>query len=266
MATLVCVLTIVALTVQSAEAISSKKGIGICSSAFVCGDTWKFSGVTWWYDWRWDQGERTWAHCPHAARDGYVPMIFNEKEAHQAKLPANAKYVLGFNEPQQKGQAEMSVEKCAQVWPLVQQKAGNRILVGPALAACDIDPDMCIRWYETFFKHCKGCRVDKIAIHGYHCQPQRMMQSIEKISRHFNRKIWLTEFSCKGAVSIDHDLNFMKTILPMLERSPYVERYAWFCNRLDKTSGFLPNYSTELMDHKTSTLSRLGKFYNEFHI
>ncbi|KAK6180720.1 hypothetical protein SNE40_008718 [Patella caerulea] len=257
------VLLLMTTSLHITLAKSSKKGVGICSSAFKCGDTWKFDGVAWWYDWRFDQGERKWAKCKGAARPGYIPMIFDGASANRATIPRDAKTVLGFNEPNWQNQANMTPRQAARVWRIVERKAGNRRLVSPAVGGCDVVPKRCFDWLGAFFRACRGCRVDFVAFHGYSCNANTIMSAIQQVHQRFNRKIWLTEFGCRHMPNEGATINFMKIILPKLERSPYVGGYAWFCHRQDANHGrTLPH--TSLMYSNRPALNRVGRFYNNF--
>ncbi|ESO92705.1 hypothetical protein LOTGIDRAFT_176754 [Lottia gigantea] len=241
---------------------SYKRGFGMYYNYYECGDTYALNNTYWWYNWHYNFTKDVTYHCPRRTRGEYLPMIANEADTLDAEIPPESKYVLGFNEPNEAD--HMSPEWCAELWPRVEKIAGGRILVSPALAACDIYPDMCIDWYERFFKACSGCRVDKIAVHGYHCVPYELIQSLGKISSHFNRPIWLTEFACHGNVSSQDQINFMNIALPLLEQASFVERYAWFSQRSKEVSTFMPNFSNNLLKLDSPTLTSVGTFYNNY--
>ncbi len=63
--------------------------------------------------------------------------------------------------------------EAAEAWKVIQARADrqHQLLVGPAAIRCHSDHCTMdgVQWYHEFFQHCKGCRVDYIATHGYWC-------------------------------------------------------------------------------------------------
>ena len=97
-------------------------------------------GVTWTYNW----GPNPSKNVAHKLRPGgdmeFVPMIwngnFNESAIRDSleKYPGT-KYLLGFNEPNFKSQANMTPSQAAELWPVLEGIAAdyNLKLVSPAL-------------------------------------------------------------------------------------------------------------------------------------
>ncbi|ESO93513.1 hypothetical protein LOTGIDRAFT_232592 [Lottia gigantea] len=253
-------IVVVVLLVVSAVTGSPKKGFGLCGARYKCGDTHALSSSTWWYNWHDNFNKDTMYHCAKRVRGEYVPMCTHESDVHSFNPPSNAKHILGFNEPNvyTNGHFKLSPERAAELWPQIEQKAHGKILVSPAPTSCDNFPNSCYHWFDRFFKACHNCRVDRLALHSYNCQPNQIMDMINKFYHKYNKKIWLTEFACIHASNADQDLNFMKQIIPRLESSPYVERYAWFCTRerANKYSHW------DLLNGESASLNKLGQYYN----
>ena len=85
--------------------------------------------------------------------------------------------------------------------------------------------------------------------------------------------IWLTEFgvadwdtapwirkSTVNRYSEDAVLQFMKEVLPELEKRPYVMRYAWF----GAGDGIGEELRTSRLFEKDGTLTPLGRYYADF--
>ena len=74
-------------------------------------------------------------------------------------------------------------------WPSSQ-------LVSPATAGDGI------AWYDQFFGNCSklygsgGCKIDYIATHDYSCHGPTTLAYLKQLNERYNKKIWLTEFSC----------------------------------------------------------------------
>ena len=83
-------------------------------------------------------------------------MIWGQK----ANLPGLDGYdtVLGFNEPNHKGQANMSPQKAAQEWRKLQRAYPDKKLVSPCPAPGGYVNEF--KWFDEFFKACSDCRVD----------------------------------------------------------------------------------------------------------
>jgi len=136
-----------------------------------------------WYD-NWDQQPPA-GNTPANVEDyvEYVPMAWGAHFDQQTLINyllahPRVKFILGFNEPNFKGQANLTPSQAAAAWPALQAIADrfNLTIVGPAINFSYVggavvengieytDP---VKWYEVFFAACQGCRVDHIAIHGY---------------------------------------------------------------------------------------------------
>jgi len=169
----------------------------------------------------------------------FVPMFWSGEfvTARNIELvqKSDARAVLGFNEPDHGGQSMMTVDECLDLWPqlmVLKQRLGSP---GPAG----------YQWLEKFMPEAKarGLRVDFVCIHLYpDFTDPGAVDGVEKILNDVHQKyglpIWLTEF---GAVDVkawhqprhraptpEKARLFVKKLLPMLERLPFLERYAWY--------------------------------------
>jgi len=199
----------------------------------------------------------------------FVPMFWNAGDLTPENLSAvnhsAATHVLGFNEPDMIGQANMTPEDCLELWPklmTLKQRLGT-----PAPATSS--------WLENFMPEAnrRGLRVDFVCLHRYpDISDPDAVSNIEAMLRDAHRKyglpVWLTE--CGAAdVSAWHQpqlskptpemaRDFIKNLLAMLERLPFVERYAWFADRVGDEyalgSIFYPN---------AHRLTPFGKIYRD---
>src|SRR5580704_5821388 len=83
------------------------------SAAFV--PTASSPGIAWWYNWS-NQGSSGTTGIE------YVPMIWGSGSLNAA-IPAGSRYLLGFNEPNFKSQADLTAQQAAADWPAVEAKA-----------------------------------------------------------------------------------------------------------------------------------------------
>jgi hypothetical protein len=196
-------------------------------------------GIGWWYNWA-------------ASPDGtltkgftagveYVPMIWGgnfDTTTLAKQVPAGAKYLLTFNEPNFGSQANLTPSAAAALWPQIQAFANARgmKIVSPAVNYCgspcnDTDP---FDWLSKFFAACTGCQVDYVAMHWYACTKSALTSTVAKYEQQFGKQLWVTEFSCldtSSDVTDAFELSYMKDAVAALEADPMVFRYSWFTGR-----------------------------------
>jgi hypothetical protein len=193
------------------------------------------SNVVWWYNWslRPDSGVSNGVYRDLGVE--YVPMVWGEPgdpDDIANEIPADVKFLLGFNEPNFFEQADMSAQRAAELWPQVEQVADQLglTLVSPAVNYCgggchDTDP---FNYLDDFFAACQNCRVDHIAIHIYTgCEADWLIEHVEIYKERFSQPIWLTEFACTDG-SEEDQIEFMRGSVEYLENEPRIHRYAWF--------------------------------------
>jgi hypothetical protein len=172
----------------------------------------------------------------------HVPMIWGggAKTADVSKnVRADAKYLLGYNEPNFFEQANLSAQQAAADWPTVQSVAQQHQLptVSPAVNFCGNDTNgsgPChdtnpVSYLQDFFAACQGCKVDYVAVHWYNCDGASLEWYLDQFAQ-FNRPIWLTELACAydGDTSVAGQEKYMREAIPILEGRADVYRYAWF--------------------------------------
>ncbi len=203
-------------------------------------------GTAWWYNWSPGPDDASVAAVYEKLGVEFVPMIWGEadlKPERVAMIPASAKHLLGFNEPNfKKNQANLSPEQAAALWPQVQKIAEDRglSLVSPALNYCGPAEDCWttdpFSWFDAFFAACKDCKVDAIAVHWYACKKEYLSDYLGQMKK-YQKPIWLTEFSCLDDDGLKGDpanqAAYLKDALELLENEPSIERYSWFTGRYD---------------------------------
>ncbi|GAB3932412.1 glycoside hydrolase family protein [Micromonospora vulcania] len=213
---------------------SKRKGVGV----------WTFDGVSqalanstasWYYTWNVNhQGVTT----PKGAE--FVPMIWGAKSVtannlQQAK--ANGRQLLGFNEPDMGGQANMSVDQALELWPQLQ--ATGLPLGSPAVAWGGDRPG---EWLDRFMTGAKarGYRVDFIALHWYGGDftttnaVNQLKSYLSAVHNRYKLPIWLTEFALidfSNGVRFPSQAQqaaFLTAATRMLSGLSWLHRYAWF--------------------------------------
>jgi hypothetical protein len=221
--------------------------------------------VYWHYSWGVDAPAE-----PDSVR--FVPMIWGKWSLEKSLLKVDSlakagkvQHLLGFNEPDGKEQANLTVEESLSYWPKLM--ALNIPLGSPACVHADN------AWMKEFMAKAeeKGYRVDFICVHWYGgANAQSLIDHLKSIHNLYNRPIWITEFApadwsatspATSKVTKAMALTFMQQILPALEKIDYVERYSWFS--ADPANAALGN--SALFDN-AGKLTQLGEFYSKFGI
>jgi len=245
-----------------------KKGIGLTTSQQNRG-RWKAQvealSVSWHYSWE--------TSLPEAEPPGveFVPMLwgywgprqeFRRRMAELVGAPAAQRrhHLLGFNEPDNKQQAHMSVQQALEGWQYLLQ-TGLRLGSPAAVHAHQA-------WLRKFMQHAKEehLRVDFVCVHWYGApNAEEFLRYLSKIHSIYGKPVWITEFAVAdwqaksrhhNRYSPDSVLHFMQAILPRLDALPFVERYAWFSpDEDDRALGPSALFTAD------GALTALGRYY-----
>ncbi|MFC8429642.1 glycosyl hydrolase [Streptomyces sp. NPDC057253] len=194
------------------------------------------SGASWYFNWASSTG-------PVTKPDGvdYVPMIWGPGSVTDAELSAatqgGTRELLGFNEPDNGKQSNMTPEQALDLWPRLE--ATGLRLGAPAVAAgADLDGG----WLDRFMKGAadRNLRVDFIPLHWYGSDfgpdaPNQLRGYLQAVWDRYHKPVWLTEY---GLIDFSQDTprypgeqeqtDFIKSSTRMLDSLSFVERYAWF--------------------------------------
>jgi hypothetical protein len=231
-------------------ASSAKKGVG----------TWSFgaartslaaSGASWFYNW--GSSPDGLASPPGVA---YVPMIWGPASvtsATLAQVKSEGKILLGFNEPDLGSQSNMTVSQALSLWP--QLEATGMTLGSPAVAAGGGTRG---GWLDQFMTGAaaRGYRVDFITLHWYGSDfttgpaVSQLQSYLQAVYDRYHKPIWLTEFGLAnfgtGAFPAGaQQAAFVAAATTMLDRLPYVQRYAWFALPASSTDGSLGLFASD---------------------
>ena len=223
-------------------------------------------GPAWVYTWGSDRPAET------PAGVDFTPMLWGNIADHNletklSKLKAHVdsgeiKHLLTFNEPDQKEQSNMTVERVVELWPRLME------LGVPLISPGCVHPDR--EWMNAFMEQVeqKNLRVDAIAMHSYGGPGvEHLVNRVSKVSQTFGRPVWITEFAVGDWEATSPAENrhspariaaFMRELLPALEDLKCLERYAWFSALT--TNG--PLGTSALLDSE-GQLTALGEIYAE---
>jgi Glycosyl hydrolase catalytic core len=196
--------------------------------------------VAWYYNWTLSAGKCT--------TPPFVPMIWghtgNEQSASGiAKevagiVAAGYDTVLGFNEPDNASQSNLSVATAVSLWPSFTGNASLRV-GSPATQANSSGQ----AWFKSFMQQVDAdttgkLRVDFIAAHWYGWNSgscDKAASSFESYVRWLEalpgqRPIWLTEWGCLNSSNPTPEVvqAFFSGAVAMFAKHPRIERYAWY--------------------------------------
>lgn len=137
--------------------------------------------------------------------------------------------LLGFNEPDNARQANMSVQQALDLWP--QLEATGARLRSPATT------DPLGGWMQSFMQGAaeRGERVDFVAIHYYadSLDVGRMQWTLERVHALYGKPVWVTEWapvdwSNLGKYSAGQLAQFCTDASRMMDGLDFAERQSWF--------------------------------------
>jgi RNA polymerase sigma factor (sigma-70 family) len=223
---------------------SQRKGVATWDATGVSAEL-AASGASWYYDWGATPSGIT---APSSV--GFVPMIWGASDVTSAVLgqvKSEGNVLLGFNEPDQSGQANMTVAQALDLWP--QLEATGMTLGSPAVSYDAATPG---GWLDQFMAGAKsrGYRVNFITVHWYGGDfstgpaVQQLESYLQAIYARYHLPIWITEFaltSYSGSTATfpteAQQAAFLTAATTMLDGLSYVQRYAWFALPVSAGSG-----------------------------
>jgi hypothetical protein len=245
----------------STATLNLKKGLGMTLKTTDWLNKVKAVNVSWHYSWGsvFASGE--------PASVEYVPMIWGQwfADSTLTSLQSLAKQgeiknLLGFNEPDNLQQANMTVQQAIALWPKLMSL---NIPLGSPAAVNALGP-----WMQNFMHIADSLhyRIDFIPVHLYvGTSADNFMSTLKQIHDLYGRPIWITEFAVAdwNAKSLSQNqystsavLQFMKTVLPRLDTVSYVQRYAWF-----SASTSDAHLGTSGLFNNDGSLTTLGSYY-----
>jgi putative glycosyl hydrolase/concanavalin A-like lectin/glucanase superfamily protein/putative Ig domain-containing protein len=165
----------------------------------------------------------------------YVPMRHNLNWNAYANINAKQRstHALGFNEPDQANQADMTVDTAIANWPNLV-RSGLRV-GAPAVSDSGVSGQG-LSWLYGFMDEADalGYRVDFVPVHFYKCDwtATQYYNWLLGIYQRTGRPVWVTEFNnganwCASTPpTLAQNATRISEFLEMLENAPFVERYA----------------------------------------
>lgn len=228
-------------------------------------------GVSWYYNW----GNQPGNMVTDQDYMAYLPMCWNggynaEAIRKYCQNHPETKYLLGFNEPNFRSQANMTPAQAAEAWPAVQALAKelDLELVAPVL---NYSPDAPyqdpLKWMDEFVSLVGEDAFDYTAVHAYGGFGV-MSDLATKFHDRYGKDVWVTEFCYwpgeSGYQSPETQIAFMVQALEWLEKTEWIHKYSWFKALGSYNSSTQPNFGliqTAKKGEYQGNLSDQGKVY-----
>jgi hypothetical protein len=260
-------LALIAFTSASAAAAKSPKR-GIAYDLASSTDLKALSkGVSWWYNWGSTPNSNVPPNYLTQYHMDYYPMLWNgnfDAPTIVAFLKANPKihYLLVLNEPNVGGQAYLTPQQAAALWPQYEAVARQaRVkIVGPQITWGTMpnynDP---VLWLDAFYAayesahHGRQPRIDYLGFHWYDYGLDGQLDRLTK----YNKQFWVTEFANWNSqiTTLAGQEAQMTSMVATCEQRTDIFRYAWFTGRLTPD----PHFTSLLA--APGQLTQLGQLY-----
>lgn len=241
-----------AAATSSSSSSSGKRGVAYNTADYVE----QFTGstkVSWAYNWGSSSSGLS------ASGIEYVPLLWGMSStftgawsaAASTAISAGSTHLMSFNEPDLSTQANLGYAAAAAGYKTYMEPFAGKAKLGAPAVTNGASP-MGLTWLESFLSSCTDCTIDFICIHWYDSASNvAYFKSYiqDAYTAGGNRPLWITEFQASGTTAEQNA--FLEEVLPWLDASSMVARYAWFM--ADTSAGGLMA--------STSALSTLGSTF-----
>lgn len=169
---------------------------------------------------------------------------------------SHSRYLLGFNEPDNAGQANLDPATAVSLWKKyiepIKKNDKKVKLISPAVTNAGAPGGLA--WLDSFLSLCTGCHIDAIAIHWYGGWMDDFKAFINDAKK-YNKPLYLTEFGLAWDqyATVDSYLEFLPLALAYLDSEPAIAKYAYF-------GAFYSNTSKDMLD-ANGQLTQIGQLY-----
>lgn len=176
----------------------------------------------------------------------YIPQIWcsgstsydDWEDAVETALSSGAQSILGFNEPDESTQCDISASDAASGHQTYMNPFSGKAKLGSPAVTNGGSP-MGLTYMQSFFDACDGnCAIDFMVIHWYSSYydgvdddfKSHVQDAITLASDNGINEVWVTEFALNDA-SEEQSAEFLESVLPWLDSESAVGKYAFFMCR-----------------------------------
>jgi len=233
-------------------------------------------GLTWFYDWGNTPSAvgisasdaRNIEYCPMRWGAGWNPNAIRD----YVKAHPDCKYLLTFNEPNFKNQANLTPQQAAAYWPEIKALANelNLKIISPGLNYSPwAEWGTPKKWLDAFFELVPIDDIDGIALHCYMGWSSALIGYVREYINYYNKPIWLTEFCAwddrwgtPAAEMKKIQREYLVDVIDFLETEPGVARYAWFMAKTGENNAIPAFPWMQLLNGHNGVLTENGKIFN----
>jgi hypothetical protein len=234
------------------------------------------TGMAWFYDWgntpagigTSASDSRDIEFCPMRWGNSWNPNAIRD----YVQTHPKCKYLLAFNEPNFKDQANLTPQQAANLWPEIKNLADELGLkiISPALNYSGwAEWSTPKKWLDAFFQLVPISDVDGIALHCYMGWSSALIGYVKEYIGYYNKPIWLTEFCSWDDRSGTPEASMKKIqkeylvdVFDYLETEPMVARYAWFMAKTGENNAIPAFPWMQLLNGHNGVLTENGKIFN----
>ncbi len=202
-----------------------------------------------------------------------VPMI-STASAVESPIGGNSRWLMGFNEPNDVNQADLTPDEAAILWHRIEERFPDRFLVAPVPVTHD--PFWLVQFYDAYVaRYGQPPRLDALAMHCYFTTSKQCKELaqwfMDKAMEWGAGEVWITEFAFRSCAEWDYPkfpnqaLAEMDEFIGWVETQPMITRYAWFSNRTNANEWWVgipfECYASPLINFYTGKITEYGKAY-----
>lgn len=188
----------------------------------------------------------------------WVDMIWGER---YMDVPIKSDIILGFNEPDLVGQANMTPMQGAVAWHWIEMTYPSKTLISPAPSQLHTDwLWQMVTEYESLYG--TRPRFDGIALHYYRWSESMPLVSdyvrqfrADELAHGYDVPIWLTE---TGACGVD-EVATLRDVAQAANEDNYLVRAAWYKLRADQWD----SSSCSILIDANGNLTPVGQVYRD---
>jgi hypothetical protein len=198
-----------------------------------------------------------------------VPCIWDGSKI-GVPLGGNSQWVIGFNEPDDRAQANMTPAQAAREWRRIETTYPDRKLASPQVMVWGD------RWLEEWYAAYQALygrrpKIDAIAVHTYYgnslaAYQEQVRYYIALAERWDIDEVWVTEFAIAPVLdrTLRQALDETTAYVAWLNAQPKVTRYAPWTNRIECMSNIIPDGIFDTPFYATNgQITEMGRRYIE---